>query len=45
MHLSCMIEAGEEIPTPSKIKTVITKLGEGEALTRVVGKLKVNNRS
>ena len=33
LHLSCMIEDGEEIPTPSKIKTVITKLGEGEALT------------
>ena len=32
LHLSCMIEDGEEIPKPSKIKTIVAKLGEGEAL-------------
>ena len=35
LHLSCMIEDGEEIPTPSKIKTIVSKLGEGEALTLI----------
>ena len=35
LHLSCMIEDGEEIPKPSKIKTIVAKLGEGEALTLI----------
>ena len=33
LHLSCMIEDGEPVPKPSRLRTI--KLGEGEALALI----------
>lgn len=33
LHLSCMIEDGEEIPKPSRLRSI--KLNEGEALALI----------